>query len=452
MIYFLKKIKYFLINHKTSGSIYLFVNLILNGKIIKNFFFKSNFQNIGKFKSKVNISNFEELKLLKHDYYDHPNIQSFRNFDLKNSKFFFLSNELILKNFLTKTIKIRLFYPSKINKSNFFFNYDKNCQNIIICDNSDIFNKFNFVNLKDADLIFIRKDKNFILKDFTKYKYVQGRILNLNNKVPNYYSLFSKKKININKTIKKRISGFSTLKSLDIYPFDLAYESVLPYVDEFVLGIDTSTFSKKYKIILDKFLSKTKYRKKIKLKFFDFNSQTTLGMRVRGRWITDANNKMINECTGEYCFYIQADEIFQNIKKNSFKKLFINNPSEIYFKFLHYVYNLETIIDPKKSSYTRAIRIFKKDLYAASHDGFSFHNLTPFRPTLLNSKYLIRHISYVFNYKKKIKEHFEKKDGLHINQLSKKQFINDYIIPKKVHNIKNELNHLKYLSSYKNLQ
>jgi hypothetical protein len=170
-------------------------------------------------------------------------------------------------------------------------------------------------------------------------------------------------------------------------------------------------------------------------------------MKVRGRWIADANNKILNYCRGEYCFYIQADEVFKKISNDKFKNLFISYPDEIYFNFLHFVFDLETIIKPEKSSYTKAIRIFKKDSYAACHDGFSFQNINSFRPNAHYDKHPIYHISYVYNYKKKIKEHFEKKNGLHINQLSKNKFLNEYVVTQKIDKVVSSnngyLNHLK---------
>ena len=172
-------------------------------------------------------------------------------------------------------------------------------------------------------------------------------------------------------------------------------------------------------------------------------------MKVRGRWIADANNKLLNKCRGEYCFYIQADEIFQKISKDKFKKFFISHPDEIYFNFLHFVFDLETVIKPEKSSYSRAIRIFKKDSYAACHDGFSFQNINSFRPNAHYNEHTIYHISYVYNYKKKISEHFEKKNGLHINQLSKDKFLNEYLVTKKIDNIKKEISYLQHMSSFK---
>jgi hypothetical protein len=132
-----------------------------------------------------------------------------------------------------------------------------------------------------------------------------------------------------------RSGKFLSLNENDV-PFDLAIESILPYVDEFLLGIDKQSFNQNYNKILNNFLKKTKFKNKIKIYFFDFNSLSTLEMKVRGRWIADANNKILNYCRGEYCFYIQADEVFKKISNDKFKNLFICHPDEIYFNFLRY--------------------------------------------------------------------------------------------------------------------
>ena len=440
MTLYLKKIKYFFLNHKFTGHFYLIVKLFFNGKIFNNIIFRSKFVNLGRFAIKINIFDFEEIKLLNNNNYDHPNIQSFRNFNLKNNIFLFKTKNNLIKNFFHKTLKAKILSNFKAIDQN----KSKKNKYIIFADNLNFIDK---AYLKKIDKVFLNKNSNIHLDNFHSYNYIQGRIFPLGNSYPSYYKLFSKKKIDI-REIKKKVSGFSTIKNFDIFPFDLAYESILPYVNEFILGIDSSSFNKKYQKILDDFLNRTKYKKKITCKFFDFNSDTTLKMKVRGRWITDANNKIINECKGEYCFYIQADEIFPKISKKEFNNFFSNNPDEIYLNFLHFVYDLQTIIKPEKSSYTKAIRLFKKNLYAASHDGFSFHNLTPYRPKIFQSQISINHISYVFDFKKKLKEHYEKKDGLHINQISKKKFIKDYIIPQKVPNIKKQLIHLKHMKSF----
>jgi len=441
----LKNIKYYILNNKITGYVYLLIKLFINGKIIKNFFFKSNAFNVCNSKNRLNIFNFENIKILNNNYYDHPNIQSFRNLNLDQSIFFVQSKDNLITKFFNETLKISLkkkitdMMRSKLNKKKILI-IDK-IDNNFINNNKKI---FNFI-----DLVFLKKDTNILNKYFYKYNFIQGRIFHSKYKNPYYFKLLSKEKINIKKTIRNKISGFSTIKNFYLFPFDLAFESVLPFVDEFILGIDTGSFNNKNKKLLKLFLNQSKFKKKIKTIFFDFNSNTTLNMKVRGRWITDANNKIINQCSGDYCFYIQADEIFPSISMKDFKKIFVNNPEEVYLNFLHFVYDLETIIEPTKSSYSKAIRIFKKDLYAASHDGFSFQKINHYRPKIYNSEKSIYHISYVYKYKEKIKTHFENQKGLHSNQMSKKKFLNNYIVPKKVTNIKKELIHLKHMRSFR---
>ena len=307
----------------------------------------------------------------------------------------FTKNEL-LKKFLSKTLNLKIIEFTKRTK----INNKKVSNNVLIADKISDLERDNSKNFNKINLIYTNDNTSNSLKDYFKYSFNQGRILYNKTETPYYYKLYSKKKININTNSRNKISGFSTIKSFDIYPFDLAYESIMPYVDEFILGIDNSSFNKKNEKLLSNYLNKSKYRSKIKCHFFDFNSETTLKIKVRGRWITDANNKMINLCNEKYCLYVQADEIFPKIKKKFFIEMFKNQPDEIYFNFLHFVFDLETIIDPDKSSYNEAIRIFRKDLYAASHDGFSFHNLTSYRPKRFDANYSINHISYVYKYHK----------------------------------------------------
>ena len=356
MILYLKKIKYYLKNNKVFGHFFLIIKLFLNGKIIKNFFFISKYPNIGNFKTKINIFNYEEIKILDNKNYDHPNLQSFRNLELDKINLFLYSSNKLLKKFLSKTLNIKVINFLDFNKKNF----NKKNNNILIADEISSLKEKNKIDLDKMNLIFTKKNTNFINTKYFKYNYTQGRIFPDSKKYQNYYKLFSKKKININKNVRNKLSGFSTLKSLDVYPFDLAYESVLPYVDEFLLGIDSSCFNTKYKKILNSFLKKTKFRKKIKLEFFNFNSETANNIKVRGRWITDANNKLLNKCAGNYCLYVQADEIFPDINKKKFNKIFTGQPDEIYFNYLHYVFNLETIIEPKKAPTLRQLEFLKK--------------------------------------------------------------------------------------------
>ena len=69
----------------------------------------------------------------------------------------------------------------------------------------------------------------------------------------------------VKKRKKNLISGVACLKNLDLYPFDICFESALMVLDELIIGIDKQTFNKRYSKLLNNFLNQTKYRKKIKI-------------------------------------------------------------------------------------------------------------------------------------------------------------------------------------------
>jgi hypothetical protein len=56
--------------------------------------------------------------------------------------------------------------------------------------------------------------------------------------------LYSKNSLII-KNKKNKITGIACLKNLDLYPFDICYESALLVVDELIIGIDKDCFEKK---------------------------------------------------------------------------------------------------------------------------------------------------------------------------------------------------------------
>ena len=88
-------------------------------------------------------------------------------------------------------------------------------------------------------------------------------------------------------------------------------------LDELIIGIDKQTFNKRYSKLLNNFLNQTKYRKKIKIEFLNFNSSTTNNCSTRGRWIADVFNYLSSKCINENIMLCGADELFDiNLKKN----------------------------------------------------------------------------------------------------------------------------------------
>ena len=129
---------------------------------------------------------------------------------------------------------------------------------------------------------------------------------------------------------------------------------------ELILGIDSKSFNLKYKEILNKFLYQTKFKKKIKIKFFDFNTNTTNNCYVKARWIADVNNKLTNEVSSKYLCYVQADEVFEYSFKNDFKNILKKNSDELNINFLHFIYDFNHIRDPNYAAYNNMGRVYKK--------------------------------------------------------------------------------------------
>ena len=308
-----------------------------------------------------------------------------------------------------------------------------------------------FDNLPSDKSITLLTRKNIINKNFNTYKYIKGRLFNLSsNNICNYY-LITKENFLENIKINK-ISGFSSIKSFELFPFDLCYESILPHVDEFILGVDIAALNKKREKLLDNFLNQTKYRDKIKLVYLDFKTDLYKKIKSQGRWIANINNYLLNYCSGEYCYYIQADEF--NNHKNLRKKLddaIKINTHEINFNFFHYIFNLQTIRDPKYASYQKAIRFFKNENYLSIYDGYNFR---PIRYSLFKKKtdkgFSIFHLSYILASDIKLKSNFSKKDGLFHNLTTKEKWLKS-IFPIKAKDITADVNEYSYLSSVVNI-
>ena len=140
-------------------------------------------------------------------------------------------------------------------------------------------------------------------------------------------------------------------------------------LDELIIGIDKQTFNKRYSKLLNNFLNQTKYRKKIKIKFLNFNSSTTNNCSTRGRWIADVFNYLSSKCINENIMLCGADELFDINLKKTINKNILNSYDELKLKFVHFVFNFNSIRDPKFTSYNSWHRIVKAEKYVSNHDG-----------------------------------------------------------------------------------
>ena len=267
------------------------------------------------------------------------------------------------------------------------------------------------------------------------------------------YYIYSKENL-LNPSNRKTVSAISLLKDLDIYPFDICFESILPMVDEFILGVDANAFNSKYKKILNTFLRQTKYRKKIKVKFFNFLSKSSKDCFVKARWIADVNNKLSNEIESKYLCYIQADEIFDYGLKKDIKSIIKEDRDELNINFFHFIHDFDHIRNPKYAAYNNLGRVYKKKLFTSTHDGCGFRKIDNKRSDVKLASESIYHIGYIYNYKKKISKNLSKKSGLF--RSNKTNFLKNLNLIKIDLKYKTKLvktlNRYKYLNGYKNLK
>ena len=129
-----------------------------------------------------------------------------------------------------------------------------------------------------------------------------------------------------------KVSGFTFLRNAEIngYPFIESIRSILPIVDEFICAIGEGD---------DKTRDIVQSIGDSKIKIID--TQWNENMRDRG--FVYGQQKMIAQynCSGDWAFYLEADEIIHekeyHLIKNAMERHFDNTEVEaLYFNFYHF--------------------------------------------------------------------------------------------------------------------
>ena len=161
-----------------------------------------------------------------------------------------------------------------------------------------------------------------------------------------------------------RVSAFTFIKNGQIlgYPFLQSIQSVLPIVDEFVINVgesedDTlmfieSIFNPKIRII------KSKWNDSMQDRGYVYGQQ-----------------KMISQfnCTGDWAFYIEGDEIYhendlEQIKSSMQKHLSDPGVEALVFDFYHFYGNANTYLN-SPGWYRSEVRIIKNSVRSYAPDG-----------------------------------------------------------------------------------
>ncbi len=152
-----------------------------------------------------------------------------------------------------------------------------------------------------------------------------------------------------------KISGFTIIRNgvLYAYPFKEAILSVLPLCDEFIVNVGKSD---------DATLDEIKALNEPKIKIIE--TEWDMSLRKGGKVLSVETNKALKECSGDWCFYIQSDEVLHEkyipeIKYNLEKYLNNDNVDGLRFNYKHFYGSYDYYQDNYRKWYIREVRIIK---------------------------------------------------------------------------------------------
>ncbi len=161
-----------------------------------------------------------------------------------------------------------------------------------------------------------------------------------------------------------KVSAFTFIKNGQIlgYPFLQSIQSVLPIVDEFVVNVGNSE---------DNTLQLIKSIKSNKIRIIE----STWNDEMKDRGYVYGQQKMIAQfnCTGDWAFYIEGDEVYheselKKIKSSMQIHLNDSNVEALVFDYYHFYGNRNSVLD-SPGWYRSEARIIKNSIRTYAPDG-----------------------------------------------------------------------------------
>ena len=177
-----------------------------------------------------------------------------------------------------------------------------------------------------------------------------------------------------------KVSAFTFIKNGQIlgYPFVESIQSILTIVDEFVINVGESEDDT---LLVIQSIHSSKIRI-IKSKWNDT-------MQERG--FVYGQQKMIAQynCTGDWAFYIEGDEVYhendlEQIKESMTMHLDDPNVEALAFDFYHFYGNANSYLD-SPGWYRSEVRIIKNSVRSYAPDGLFWLVLNSNKQLVLNS-------------------------------------------------------------------
>jgi hypothetical protein len=187
-----------------------------------------------------------------------------------------------------------------------------------------------------------------------------------------------------------KVSGFTVIRNgiLMGYPVLQSIRSLLPLVDEFVIGIGQSDDQTK-EIILG--LNDPKIR------VFDsfWDTKKTKG----GLILSEKTNEALDRCRNDWCFYIQADEVVHEADLPLIRKALETYQDDkrvqgLLFKYIHFYGSYQTIATSRQW-YRNEVRVVRKSTGIRSFNDAQGFRIDGEKPVVASSGGRIFHYGWV---------------------------------------------------------
>lgn len=151
-----------------------------------------------------------------------------------------------------------------------------------------------------------------------------------------------------------KVSGFTIVRNGDLYayPFKEAILSILPLCDEMIVNVGKSD---------DDTLNIVNSIKDKKIRIFE--SEWDMNLKG-GKVLSVETNKALKECSGDWCFYIQGDEVlhekyYEEVRSAMIKYKDDEKVEGIRFFYEHFYGSYDYVQDNYRNWYLREVRIVK---------------------------------------------------------------------------------------------
>jgi len=167
------------------------------------------------------------------------------------------------------------------------------------------------------------------------------------------------------------VSGFSIARNAVSYGYPIveAISSILPLCDEFIVNVGTSE---------DGTLDLVKSMKSQKIKIME--REWDMSLRKGGQLISVESNHALSQCMGDWCFYIQADEVLHEkyfpVVRSAMECFLSNGKIEaLQFRYKHFYGSYDYYQDNNRKWYTKECRVVKRHPNTVSWgDGMDFRH------------------------------------------------------------------------------